>query len=301
MVLRFHAPSEQTATRLKDRFAAAQAAVAAARDRAERAVARADALRTLMRARAEHRSVGDEHGRALWADAVNEVARAAGERDRAFAVLSHELRQAVGAALTALRVSSLVPEAETVERARGVLERQLLHLSRIVEDMIDYSRLSLHSAALRLERVPLDEVIAVAAEGVRDAAEGRGQQLSIEHAAEPVWLVADRTRLQQVFSNLLWNAVRYTPNDGAIRVALEAKEDRAVVTVSDNGRGIAADEVPIIFEPFVRGTAGEDGGLGVGLALVKQIVELHGGTIRAESAGSGLGSVFTVTLPRRAE
>jgi signal transduction histidine kinase len=235
--------------------------------------------------------------RLAWSGAVEDIVRSTRERDRAFAVLSHELRQALSAALAALRLSSVSLQADTIERARRVLERQLLHLSRLVEDTLEFSRLELETNALRMERCLLAAIVAGAVETMRDEAAHHGQTLTVEQPDDPIWLQADPTRLQQVFSNLLSNAVRYTPEEGTIRLTVSPDDERVTVTVRDNGRGIPPEELAHIFQPFTR-AATDFGGLGIGLALVQRIVALHGGRVTVESAGVHQGSVFTVTLPR---
>jgi signal transduction histidine kinase len=282
---------------MKVRFAQSQAAVAAARERAQRANARARALRTIVLTRSALDRQERDHVRSAWTGAVDDVVRVARERDQAFAVLSHELRQAIGAAVSALRLSRVSPHADTVEKARSVLERQLLHVSRLVEDTLEFSRLAIETAALHLEQCDLARVIAAATEAMREEAAGRRQTLTLEQADDSIWLNADPTRLQQVFSNLLSNALRYTPAGGTIRVTVDTDAGFARIAVQDDGRGIAADQLAGIFQPFKR-AATDAGGLGIGLALVQRIVGLHGGRVTAQSAGVGKGTLFTVLLPR---
>ncbi len=290
-------PPRELLTRLRDRFAQSRAAVAEARERAERAHARARALRQLVLSRTALEATDRDRMRMAWSGAVEDVVRATQERDRAFAVLSHELRQALSAALAALRLSSVSLQADTIERARHVLERQLLHLSRLVEDTLEFSRLELETNALRAERCLLAAIVAGAVDTVREEAEHHGQTLTVEQPDDPIWLQADPARLQQVFSNLLSNAVRYTPEGGTIRLTVRPEDERVTVTVRDNGRGIPPHELAHIFQPFTR-AATDFGGLGIGLALVQRIVALHGGRVTVDSGGEHQGSVFTVTLPR---
>jgi signal transduction histidine kinase len=291
-------PSHALLAKLKDQFAQSRAAVALARERAERANARAEALRLLVLTRSALEATDRDRVRKAWTGAVDEVARTTQARDRAFAVLSHELRQALSAALAALRLSNVALQPDTVEKARSVLERQLLHLSRLVEDTLEFSRLELEPDAIRREPCELGAVIAAAVDAVRPEAEERTQTLTAERPDRPIWLIGDGTRLQQVFSNLLGNAIRFTPANGSIRLTATADDGIATVAVQDTGRGILADELNTIFQPFTRGAAGSSG-LGIGLALVQRIVALHGGQITVESAGESLGSRFTVTLPCR--
>ena len=225
-----------------------------------------------------------------------ESARAARESDRFIAVVSHELRQPLNAAVGAMSLLEANPAPAATDRARLVLRRQLLHMSTLLDDLLDMSRLTLKT--LRVQRMPLDlrSVIEDALDTVEGAAERAGVSMESDLPDVPVIMSGDASRLHQALSNLLTNAIRYTPRQGRVTVSLTLEDQMATVTVDDTGRGIAAGDLSSIFEPFWRADTGGEG-FGIGLALVRGIVELHGGDIRALSAGPGHGSRFRMTLP----
>lgn len=226
-----------------------------------------------------------------------ESARAARESDRFIAVVSHELRQPLNAAVGAMSLLDANPSPAATDRARQVLRRQLLHMSTLLDDLLDMSRLTLKT--LRVTRVPMDvrTILEDALDTVEGAAERTGINIESTLPDQPVTLRGDAGRLQQAFSNLLANAVRYTPHDGCVTVNMTVEDPTVVITVEDTGQGISPGDLQNIFEPFWRGRDSGTEGLGIGLALVKEIVELHGGSITAFSRGTGLGSRFCVTLP----
>jgi PAS domain S-box-containing protein len=236
--------------------------------------------------------------------ARQEVARAEAEaannaKDRFLAMLGHELRNPLGAISNAAQVLGLAGDAgPLVARAQGIISRQAQQLGRLVDDLLDVSRVT--SGKVTLDRRPLElaELVrrAVALLGV--LGDGRSRRLAVE--AEEVWVEGDAARLEQVVVNLLENAVKYTPADGEITVRVARDGEAAVLTVRDTGVGIPADLAPRIFDLFVQGDHSLDrrkGGLGIGLTLVRSLVELHGGTVAATSGGDGHGSTFTVRLP----
>ena len=180
------------------------------------------------------------------------------------------------------------------------MDRQLAHMVRMIDDLLDVSRISRNKMELRRGRLLLADAVANAVEAARPAVDAAGHDLSVSLPEEPVHLDADLTRLAQVFGNLLTNSAKYTPPGGRIWLAAEARDGQAVVTVRDTGIGIPAESLPAIFDMFSqvdRSIEKSTGGLGIGLALVKGLVEMHGGTVAAESAGQGRGSAFTVRLP----
>jgi signal transduction histidine kinase len=218
------------------------------------------------------------------------------------ATLVHELRDPLATLLTGLSVMRRydVDEA-TVRRARERAERQAQHMARIIDDMLDLCRGERGKLSLRTDLVDLTAIVASAAEIAGPSLAARGHHLTIELPPAPVWLVADASRLVQVFTNLLTNAARYTEPCGDIRLVGEVTDDRVTVRVCDTGIGIAPDRLPHVFElvrPEDRLGSGAGAGLGIGLALAKSLVELHGGTIAARSEGPGTGSEFIVHLPR---
>lgn len=246
--------------------------------------------------------------RCLMVADLRALVEARSERDRAerdshtknefMAMLAHELRNPLGAIQSAVGLLESVDQASApAVRARAVIARQVGHLSRLIDDLLDVGRVV--SGKIRLDCHPLDmaEAVCQAVAGIAgDAGDRR-----IEVCSEPVWVDGDAVRLEQVFANVVTNAVKYTPAGGRIRVTVRSDADDAVFSVEDSGVGIAPDLLPSIFDMFVQGETTLDrsrGGLGIGLTLVRRLVELHGGTITASSAGAGSGSTFTVRLPR---
>jgi PAS domain S-box-containing protein len=224
-----------------------------------------------------------------------------GERLRSqfFTVLGHELRQPLNAIRAATDVVTLRAQSPQLERPVAVLNRQVMHLARLIDDLTDISRISRGNLSVRMRTCDARQAVHAAIETTRPAMLHRRQALTVDLPDAPVVLTADPDRLQQVVTNLLSNASRYTPEGGAVRVRLEFSADELVLSVADSGRGIAPDLLPRVFDLFVRGDAGDPSGLGVGLALVRGLVELHGGRVEARSAGPGRGAEFVVCLPSR--
>jgi signal transduction histidine kinase/ActR/RegA family two-component response regulator len=231
-----------------------------------------------------------------------EALRAADQRKDVFlATLAHELRNPLAPMRTALEIMRIVPPSESAyEQARSVLDRQLKQMTRLIDDLLDLSRISHGKLELKREQVDLRAVFDSAVEITRPVLEAQGHELQIELPAETVYLDADPTRLSQVFSNLLNNAAKYTDRGGTIRLSARRDGDHVVVRIRDNGVGIAREDLQRVFEMFTqvgRSMEQSRGGLGVGLALSQWLVRLHGGTIEAHSEGVGHGSEFTVRLP----
>jgi PAS domain S-box-containing protein len=226
--------------------------------------------------------------------------QAARAKDEFLAMLGHELRNPVGAIRNSIRVLDEIGSLEGMAaHAREVIERQAAHLSKLLDDLLDVARVT--TGKITLDRKPLDlaEVARGVLAGVAEA--NPDDRHALDMSAEPVWVEADVIRLEQIVSNLLSNALKYTPQDGRISVTVRADADRAVLRVEDSGIGIAPDFLPHVFDLFVqdqRAATRSRGGLGLGLTLVRRLVELHGGSIRAHSGGEGSGSVFEVVLPR---
>ena len=222
-------------------------------------------------------------------------------KDEFLAMLSHELRNPLAPIRSALEVMRLARhDPPTVERARATIERQLVHLVRITDDLLDVARITQSKMELRRERVDLRAALHSAIEASRPAVDLRDHRLVVDLPHEPVWVDADATRLAQVFSNLLNNAAKFTPPGGRIEVTARIAGDRVAVAVTDTGAGIAAGMLRRVFDMFRQAERFRDrtqGGLGIGLTLARQLVELHGGTVEAASGGEGHGSTFTVTLP----
>jgi signal transduction histidine kinase len=222
-------------------------------------------------------------------------------KDEFLAMLSHELRNPLAPIRNAVEVMRRVaPPDPKLTMAREVVDRQVSLLARLVEELLDVSRISQGKIVLKREPVELARVIAHSVETARPLIDARNQTLSVSVPAAPVWLSADFARLSQVLSNLLNNASKYTGEGGRIELAAAAGEGEASIVVRDNGAGIEPQLLDRVFELFVQGERALDrgqGGLGIGLTLVKRLVELHQGRVHAASDGPGRGAMFTVTLP----
>ncbi len=223
------------------------------------------------------------------------------KKDEFIALLAHELRNPLAPLRNGLQVMRLaVSDAAAVSQARAMMDRQLTHLVRLVDDLLDLSRISRNKMELRKGRVLLADVVASAVETARPAIEAGGHRLTVSVPPEPIFLDADLTRLAQVFSNLLTNSAKYTPRGGDVWLNAWRPDGEVFVSVRDTGLGIPAEAMPHIFDMFAqvdRSIERSTGGLGIGLALVKGLVEMHGGTVTAESEGEGKGSAFTVRFP----
>jgi signal transduction histidine kinase len=223
-------------------------------------------------------------------------------KDEFLAMLGHELRNPLNAIGTALAVLERVGgRQEPAVQARGIVRRQLDHLVGLLDDLLDVARVT--SGKIHLTRAPLDLAQAVrrAVETIHAAGRGERHLLTLDLA--PVWVDADETRMEQVVSNLLSNAVKYTPAGGAIQITVATELGEAVLRVSDTGQGMPAETRDRVFDLFFQGERSLDrsqGGLGIGLTLVRRLVEMHGGSVGAASEGPGRGSTFTVRLPRGA-
>jgi PAS domain S-box-containing protein len=222
-------------------------------------------------------------------------------KDEFLATLAHELRNPLSPmsnAVQLMRQPGVDPAVAA--RAMGILERQLAHMVRLIDDLLDINRISRNKLELRKERIELAAAIQAALETSRPLIEASGHELTVSLSDEPVYLDADLTRLGQVFSNLLTNAAKYTDRGGHIRLTAERHGDEVVVAIADTGIGIAAEHLPRLFEMFSQLTPAlqrSQGGLGIGLTLVRGLVEMHGGSVEARSEGMGKGSEFVVRLP----
>jgi PAS domain S-box-containing protein len=231
---------------------------------------------------------------------ITERKRAEQRKDEFLATLAHELRNPLAPIRNALQIMRLSSEPHILEQVRNMFERQVGNLSRLVDDLFDASRISQGKLQLLLQRVELASVIHNAAETSAPLIHAGRHQFNMTLPSHPLIVNADPTRLAQVFSNLLNNAARYTPEGGSICVCAEQQEGDVIVSVSDNGVGIPPEMLPHVFNMYTqldRALERSKGGLGIGLTLVKRLVELHGGTVAVVSAGQGHGCQFTVRLP----
>jgi PAS domain S-box-containing protein len=223
------------------------------------------------------------------------------KKDEFLATLAHELRNPLAPLRTGLQVMKLAKnDTRVVEQSRVMMERQLEQMVRLIDDLLDLSRISRGKIVLHKTRTLLATVIRNAVETSRPLIEQGGHDLTLHVPDEPIYVEADETRLSQAVGNLLNNAAKYTERAGRIQLAVERQGSDAVVTVTDNGVGIPAHMLPRVFDMFTQVDQSLEkarGGLGIGLSLVQRLVEMHGGSIEAESGGHGMGSTFTVRLP----
>jgi signal transduction histidine kinase/ActR/RegA family two-component response regulator len=221
-------------------------------------------------------------------------------KDQFLAMLAHELRNPLAPIRIATQLISMRETSPPIQKAREIIERQVGHLARLLDDLFDVSRITSGKVELRKESVNLATVVANALESSRGIIQERTHSLSVSLPEEPVFLDADPMRLEQVITNLVNNAARYTPQHGHIAVTVTRENTEAVLRVRDDGAGIPADMLPRVFDLFTqadRSLARSEGGLGIGLTIVRNLVERHGGTVSVESDGPGRGSEFIVRLP----
>ena len=226
--------------------------------------------------------------------------RTSSAKDEFLAMLGHELRNPLSAISSASALLGMPGVgAESVARARQIIgRRQTQHLSRIVDDLLDLSRAMSGKILLSRKRIDLARLVEACLDTFRATGRTNGYQISV--AFGPGWVDGDATRLEQIATNLIDNALKYTPSGGSIQITVAREDDETVLRVRDSGVGIAEDLLPHVFDVFVQGAISIDrsqGGLGIGLSLVRRLVELHGGSVSATSPGSGAGSVFEIRLP----
>ena len=256
-------------------------------------------VRALLRARQAEDDLRDALGREQAARALAEEANRS--KDELLAVISHELRSPLSAILTwatVLRGEGIEPEVSA--RGLDAIERNARLQSKLIEDLLDVSRIIFGKATLKPESIDLRDVLETAIEGARESAKKRGVDLGLEPGGRLPPLVADPARLLQVFANLLSNAIKFTPAGGRVDVRAELEERTVVVRVADTGRGISARFLPHVFDRFRQADASttrREGGLGLGLAIVRHLIQQHGGSVEAESGGEDRGTTFTVRLP----
>lgn len=247
-----------------------------AADLARRAASAVDNARLYRELRAEHR-----------------------RKDEFLATLAHELRNPLAPIRNGLALLNASTDAAVLQRTRAIMERQLGHMVRLIDDLLDLSRVT--RGTIVLQRTALDAAAAMqsAVESSRPLIEAAGVALDVRMPTAPLPLDADHTRLTQILTNLLNNAAKFTPRGGHVQLAARSEGDTVLIEVSDDGQGLAPDSLEQVFEMFSRASAVDShGGLGIGLTLARRLAELHGGALWAESAGLGQGSRFTLRLPR---
>jgi PAS domain S-box-containing protein len=232
---------------------------------------------------------------------AEELVDANRRKDEFLAMLSHELRNPLAPVLNSVHVLRQAPnDPSIVQFAGNMVERQVRHMARLIDDLLDVTRLTHGKVRLRPERFELTALADRAAESVRPLMQERGHRFIVNAPERPIWLEADPVRIEQVLVNLLNNAAEFTDAGGHVELTVAREGPEAVIRVRDDGTGIAPDLLPRVFDLFTQADTSLDrcgGGLGIGLTLVKRLVTLHGGTIRVQSEGAGRGSEFTVRLP----
>jgi len=236
---------------------------------------------------------------------VKALATANRRKDEFLATLSHELRSPLASIQNAVHLlTSQAGEIPARQRAEALIERQVRRMTRLVDDLLDVSRISHGRLRLQRERIDLRVVVSNAIETLQSDIKERNHRLAVALPDAPVWLQADPWRLEQVFVNLVANASKYTDAGGELAAWMHTRDGQVMVRIRDSGIGIAPDSLPHIFDLFRQtdeAAARSRSGLGIGLALVRNLVESHGGSVTAASAGLGKGSEFTVRLPRSVE
>ncbi|QDV33723.1 ATP-binding protein [Tautonia plasticadhaerens] len=222
------------------------------------------------------------------------------KKDEFLAMLAHELRNPLSAVGNAVQVVRRSQAPEHLEWAKDVIDKHVQSLTRMIDDLLDVSRITRGKIELKKETLDVLPVLGDAVETVRPLIDDRGHDLTIAHSSHPMWVSADPQRLEQVVVNLLNNAAKYTEAGGKITLSARPDAGSVAITVADNGSGIPPEKIPEMFQLFAQGDrsiARTEGGLGIGLTLVKNLVEMHGGSVTARSDGVGKGSEFTVRLP----
>jgi signal transduction histidine kinase/CheY-like chemotaxis protein len=235
---------------------------------------------------------------------ADQLRTAARRKDEFLATLAHELRNPLAPISSGCSVLSQSPSPETLQRTVGIMQRQVRHMVRLIDDLLDVSRITMGKLELKRERITVASVIEAAIEGSMPNLQRARHELRLDVTGDPLFLDADHTRIAQVLSNLLNNSSKYTPNGGTIDLSVRRDGDQVRITVSDNGLGFPKECLDEMFQMFGQVNRALDrshGGLGIGLALVRTLVEMHGGTVEAYSAGPNQGSTFTIRLPLAAD
>lgn len=229
---------------------------------------------------------------------VSALAEANHRKDEFLAMLAHELRNPLASVISSAEFLRLHPDNDTdFEQARNIIERQGRHLGRLVDDLLDVARITQGKIALRKSSVELNPLVERVVDTLRPFIEERRQTISVALPDTTVFLEADSTRLSQVLTNLIHNSAKFTEPGGRIDVSVGIERNEAVIQVRDSGSGIEPQLLPHVFDIFTQGSHSHDGSLGIGLTLVKSLVQMHGGTVSARSDGAGKGSEFLVRLP----
>jgi signal transduction histidine kinase len=230
---------------------------------------------------------------------MQQLAETDRRKDEFLAILAHELRNPLQPLQTAVEVLEHDPDKPVPARIRKIVQRQVQHITRLVDDLLDVSRFTAGKLELRLEPVDLDSIIDEAVASCQTAIDARKHRVEVTAYNAPALVNGDPVRLVQCVCNLINNAAKYTEPSGTLTIAWGVHHDEGFVRITDNGRGIPTDLLPKIFDMFVQERVTPDGagGLGLGLGLVKRLVELHGGTVRATSEGAGRGATFEIRLP----
>jgi signal transduction histidine kinase len=263
---------------------------------------KADVFFDLFSQRDELRVATEENARLLkesrqYATALEDAGR---RKDEFLAMLAHELRNPLAAISNATQLSKLATQPEHHKWATQVIECQVKNLSRLIDDLLDVSRITRGTIQLKTEVLDAGPVIERAIGSVALLIQAREHRLSVEFGHGESRVLVDPTRLEQIVANLLNNAAKYTDDGGDIQLSTAIEGEEMVIAVADTGLGIAPEQLPEMFELFVQGNRSADrseGGLGIGLTIVRRLVEMHGGSVTAQSEGSGRGSTFTVRLP----
>ena len=270
-------------------------------ERPIRVSALASAVRTALRARQrQYQARAQLAEREAAAEALKEADR---RKDEFIATLAHELRNPLAPLRNALNILHMTEAGNPASQLHEMMERQVLHMVRLVDDLLEVSRITRDKIELRKTTLDIRRVVDAAVETSRPAIEAAGHCLAIETADEALFVEGDAVRLAQVFANLLNNAAKYTDEGGRIRIRVERQDDHVAVSVHDNGVGIAPAALARVFDMFMQGESARargQGGLGIGLTLARRLVEMHGGEIAARSEGLGRGSEFIVRLPLHA-
>ena len=238
-----------------------------------------------------------ERDRQAALEALQEADR---RKDEFLAMLGHELRNPLAPIRNAVEILRLSEDRDVRERARSMVQRQVQHLTRLVDDLLDVSRITKRKIELKRVAVRVATVVDAAVETARPAIDSVGHNFSVQNAEGETWINVDAVRLAQAIGNLLHNAAKFTPAGGRIALDVERRDGELLVRVTDNGLGIGPEVLPSVFDLFTQGERSLDrsqGGLGIGLSLVKGLVEMHGGRVSAQSGGPGKGSTFVIALP----